>query len=119
MSEYWSDFEARINWLQMYERTIHIDVEKSDCADECNEGQTQVTSPRDLGLASPAIKRRRSVKVQKRSVECEQCECVVQLELENFSRIAWKLAAKNQNFGKKNQNFGEKNKILVKNQNFG
>jgi len=62
----------------MYERTIHIDVEKSDCADECNESQTQVTSPRDLGLASPAIKRRRSVKVQKRSVECEQCECVVQ-----------------------------------------
>lgn len=68
MTEYWAEFEARINWLQMYERTIYVEV----CAQSEN-------CPPDL-ISSPATKRRRSVnvQVQKRPVECEQCDCVVQ-----------------------------------------
>lgn len=70
MSELWCEYEARINWLQMYQKTTYVEENEEDSGSEadCN---------------SPAMKRRRSGtspyrEPRRRSASCEQCSCEIQ-----------------------------------------
>ena len=78
MTEYWCEYEARINWLQMYERP-------NDASSEVTEEATvQNCDKIAVDCTSPESKRRRSGSLYKlpnvhtRPVSCEQCECIIQ-----------------------------------------